>query len=35
MEDKHLQRGIATILIGMVIIWITAAIVAVVFNMLS
>jgi hypothetical protein len=35
MEDKNLQRGIATILIGMVVIWITAAIVAIVFNMLS
>jgi hypothetical protein len=39
MEDKNLdrdlERGIAAILIGMVAIWVTAAIVAVVFNMLS
>jgi hypothetical protein len=34
MKDKYLQRGIATILIGMVIIWIMAAIIAVVFNMM-
>jgi hypothetical protein len=33
--EKLVQRGIATILIGMAVIWITAAIVAVVFNMLS
>jgi hypothetical protein len=35
MEDKNLARGIAAILIGMVVIWITAAIVAVVYWMLS
>jgi hypothetical protein len=35
MEDKNLQRGIAAILVGMVVIWVTAAIIAVVWNMLS
>jgi hypothetical protein len=35
MEDKNLQRGIAAILIGMVAIWIAAALIAVMFNMLS
>jgi hypothetical protein len=35
MDDKNLQRGIAAILVGMVVIWITAAIIAIVWNMLS
>ena len=33
--DRDLERGIAAILIGMVAIWITAAIIAVVYRMLS
>jgi hypothetical protein len=35
MEDKYLQRGIAAIFIGMVALWITAAIVAVMYWMPS
>jgi hypothetical protein len=33
--EKLVQRGIATILAGLAALWITAAIIAVVFNMLS
>jgi hypothetical protein len=35
MEDKNLARGVAAILIGMVAIWVMAAIIAVVYRMLS